>query len=180
MKTGPKVKNSNTYYSINSDAAAIGIYRQGKEYLCFIDFEDLSRIREYHWNISAGKYPRARVGGKQVYLHSFLMPLDKGLEVDHINRDRLDNRKINLRMTAKAGNHWNKLTPGSHPFIFQDGKNWIVRMPCDDFGYLQRGPFSSDSIANKWIFSNKALLMEQSGLSERLFSNEILTITRLS
>jgi hypothetical protein len=180
MKTGPKIKKTNVYYSINSYTAAIGIHRKGKEYLCFIDFEDLKRVREHHWNLSSVKYPRARIDGKQIYLHNLLLPLEKGLEVDHINKDRLDNRKINLRMTTKAGNHWNKLSPGSHHFIFKDGKSWVVKVPCSDSGYLQRGPFKSDSLAKEWMISNREWLKTQSGLTGRLFSNEILTVTRIA
>jgi hypothetical protein len=42
-----------------------------------------------------------------VYLHRHIMGATKGRTVDHINRDKLDNRRINLRFVSLAENVWN-------------------------------------------------------------------------
>jgi hypothetical protein len=45
--------------------------------------------------------------GKKIYLHRFINNTPKGLITDHINRDTLDNRKVNLRVVDKKKNQRN-------------------------------------------------------------------------
>jgi len=71
-----------------------------------IDHEDLSKINYCHWNISSFGYAR---NGKHQKLHHLIVgkpPLP--LVTDHINRNKLDNRKCNLRFVTVAINNKNK------------------------------------------------------------------------
>ncbi len=43
-----------------------------------------------------------------VYLHRLLLKPPDGYFVDHINMDRLDNRRCNLRVATKAQNSYNR------------------------------------------------------------------------
>lgn len=45
--------------------------------------------------------------GSQGYLHRTIMRAPKGSQVDHINGDRRDNRRCNLRVCTQAQNLWN-------------------------------------------------------------------------
>jgi hypothetical protein len=68
--------------------------------------EDYQNVKQYGWYISCG-YIQGRVNGKIMSLHHFIMgkPV-KGLIVDHINQNRLDNRRENLRFaTLKLNAH---------------------------------------------------------------------------
>ncbi len=62
-------------------------------------------------------------------MHRLLAGAPEGLEVDHINRNRLDNRRCNLRLTDRAGNARNR-TPGRSRYrgIRQIGSFWGVRI----------------------------------------------------
>ena len=45
---------------------------------------------------------------KKIGLHRYLLNCPKGLEVDHINGNKLDNRKSNLRIVDRTVNNRNK------------------------------------------------------------------------
>jgi hypothetical protein len=70
------------------------------------------------WRLRASGYAGRNVGprGQQVaeYLHRVILGLRPGdpLEVDHINRNRLDNRRANIRVVTHAQNMQNR---GSKP-----------------------------------------------------------------
>lgn len=74
-----------------------------------IDAADLPLIAEYPWHLDGCGYAATniRVDGKwhTAKMHRLLLGLTRGdrQEADHINRDRLDNRRANLRVLPKAG-----------------------------------------------------------------------------
>lgn len=53
-------------------------------------------------------YYRVRKYKSYVYLHRLIMNAKKGEIVDHINRDKADNRRENLRIVSKSLNNYNK------------------------------------------------------------------------
>lgn len=78
-----------------------------------IDPEDESRARTFSWSISHGYVVRSHRLGEphcdHVLLHRFIMNAPSDLEVDHINGNKLDNRKSNLRLASIGQNTWNTL-----------------------------------------------------------------------
>lgn len=97
--------------------------------LCLVDDEDFEKLSKYKWFQRGGKenrngnigYVSASVvkdekewfpnGWKRydsVYMHRILTNCPQGMEVDHINHNHLDNRKINLRIVTRSGNHLNR------------------------------------------------------------------------
>ena len=73
-----------------------------------IDVEDLVKVKKYKWGYSKG-YAFSKQAG---LLHVFLLP--NVPLIDHINRNRLDNRKHNLRPATISQNGANaKLTSRS-------------------------------------------------------------------
>lgn len=79
-----------------------------------IDWEDYRRLMEINvkWFAHSSRkrfYAETKIKGhKIVKMHRFLMDCPEGLEVDHINRNGLDNRKVNLRIVTQAVNKQNK------------------------------------------------------------------------
>lgn len=68
-----------------------------------IDEEDEQRVTSKIWHIAKG-YVRS-TQGETIRLHQFLMgKAPEGFEWDHINRDKLDNRKENLRLVTHGQN----------------------------------------------------------------------------
>lgn len=69
-----------------------------------IDPEDFNRIAGRRWSIASGYAASGKIS-----MHRFVLGLGtiKGGDVDHINGNKLDNRKENLRHCSRAENLWN-------------------------------------------------------------------------
>jgi hypothetical protein len=81
-----------------------------------LDPDDYYLFARFKWCLSGGrgKFYAVRgqmissTGSKIVQLHRLIMDAPKGLLVDHINGDSLDNRRSNLRLATHSQNQWNK------------------------------------------------------------------------
>lgn len=76
---------------------------KGNEFL--VDADDYSKISKYTWYLNQSGYIENQKMGK---LHRFLLNAPDGEEVDHINRNKLDNRKSNLRIVDCSINRQNR------------------------------------------------------------------------
>lgn len=73
-----------------------------------IDHNDLEMVKDFHWWSNNG-YPRAIISGKRVLMHRYILGVvDKRVIVDHINGDRSDNRRLNLRIVSHQQNSLNR------------------------------------------------------------------------
>lgn len=73
-----------------------------------IDEEDLQLASSYKWYLTSHGYAANKSKKQIVYLHRLLMKAPNGLQVDHKNMDRLDNRKNNLRLCTIGQNRQNE------------------------------------------------------------------------
>jgi hypothetical protein len=85
-----------------------------------VDAQSHDFLAQWQWGLSGSGYARRRIGlfGRnfQVYMHRVVLglPDDAGLQGDHINGNRLDNRRTNLRPASLEENARNRFA--------QDGK----------------------------------------------------------
>lgn len=75
-----------------------------------VDDSDFDILRQYRWFVHRYVYRTERVDGrnKNISLHRAVLNAPHDLEVDHINFDRLDNRRINLRLATHSQNQQNR------------------------------------------------------------------------
>ena len=94
----------------------IGYTKKGEEF--YFDLEDYDLIKDYHWKVHRGyischKWNPQTKSDNQVKMHRLIMGLKdnkdySGCQIDHINHNKVDNRKENLRVVNNTQNSWNK------------------------------------------------------------------------
>lgn len=89
------------------------IYLSGKDSqkFCKVDDEDYQKLSQYKWYLSHKSYAnrnRKIIDGKKdiepIGMHTFILGKKDGLVIDHINEDKLDNQKSNLRYISNTEN----------------------------------------------------------------------------
>jgi hypothetical protein len=119
----------------SEDTARIPLYARdgGIRGYTIVDADDAEWVSQWRWGLNGGYAVRSRkIGGRQgtklqIRLHRELLGLTLGdiNEGDHINRDRLDNRRINLRIVPK-GSQCHNTTPMSKTSAYR-GVRWSTR-----------------------------------------------------
>lgn len=111
-----------------------------------VDDADYAELSAWSWCLTNGYPSRRKTFAKReakiAYLHRELMNPGDGLVVDHINGDKLDNRRENLRICTQAENmlNWDNNRGGSRfrgvswdktrnkwkAQIQHKGRNWFI------------------------------------------------------
>jgi len=92
----------------------IGYTSKGEEF--YFDFEDYETIKNYCWSINKLGYLLAKRRdnpSKTIYMHRLLMKdelakYNKKLQVDHIDINKANNRRSNLRLATAQQNRCNR------------------------------------------------------------------------
>jgi hypothetical protein len=92
------------------------------------------------WHLSPDGYAVGRQQRRTMYMHRLITGATEHQVVDHINRNRLDNRRCNLRITDWTGNSRNR-APGrtSYRGIRQNGSFFRVRIRHEGISHLLKG-----------------------------------------
>lgn len=82
-----------------------------------VDNEDFDFLNQWKWNISTSGYANRsqyiklgvkKYGSKVIRMHRLINNTPDGFFTDHINQNKLDNRKSNLRTVTKSQNGFNR------------------------------------------------------------------------
>lgn len=140
-----------------------------------VDPEDFEWAMQWPWRMIAGAYAGRTVYNREkgradtIYLHRALMDLHVGdrRQVDHVNRDRLDNRRENLRIVTPAEQAQNKGSrsdsrSGVRGVIYAGTKNktnpWYGRVQVAGTVYLSP-PMPTVEAAAEWAAEKRAEVM---------------------
>jgi hypothetical protein len=123
-----------------------------------IDDEDYERISKYKWHAAWDKTTESFVAmgwvdGKKAYMHRFILGLKPRCgQVDHINQNRLDNQKHNLRPASASQNGANRRKRKGTISRFKGvcwharNKKWFARIRVNGMG-LHLGNFDNEEEA---------------------------------
>lgn len=100
-----------------------------------VDDDDFSKVKNFNWGLHQG-YARSTIpgaNGRRQLLHRMVMGLTPdGLQkVDHVNRDKLDCRKANLRFATQAENLQNQGARNEIPrgvWYSRSRRRWIAQV----------------------------------------------------
>lgn len=157
-----KKRNSreNTYELIDNEYY-IGYTQSGKEF--YFDKEDYDLVKQYCWDVdSQNGYLKTRDKinrTSKLYLHRLVMGCTKGDNtiIDHINRNKIDCRKSNLRFVTGSQNVMNSLirsdnTSGARGVYWSKRDNkWVARITanCQDIPLGKYDDFEDAEKARK-------------------------------
>lgn len=108
-----------------------------KDSVILFDREDADIVASKKWHINDNGYAVWRgveQGVKRtVRLHRLILErkvgrIPKGYVCDHINHNRLDNRRANLRLTTQSGNMRNLTNQGRGYWYQKQNHNWVVEI----------------------------------------------------
>ena len=121
---------------------------QGK--FALVDDDDYDELNIYNWCIANGYAVRhVTISGKRTtqYMHRLVTNCPADMDVDHVNHDKLDNQKANLRVCSRSENSQNqKMRTKAKTSIYKgvsfykrDG-NWraeiMLNYKCKYLGYF--------------------------------------------
>lgn len=93
--------------------------------IAFVNEKDFDQVSKYGWSMNADGYALATIEGISILMHHFvakqyMKDIPDNQIIDHINRNRLDNRRENLRLLTRKLN-------GDNKSLYKNKKSSIYR-----------------------------------------------------
>jgi len=86
-------------------------------------------LRSKNWSKIPGGYATTSSSGKTIYLHKLCAGPHEGLEVDHVNHNKLDNRIENIRLATRQQNGaWRKHFGKGLKGVRKHHHKWVARI----------------------------------------------------
>jgi ribosomal protein L6P/L9E len=124
--------------------------KHGAGKVALVDDEDYDELIKYKWCVhtnvngnlyairskSTSKKGNGKRGCVQIRMHRHIMAVtDKNDIVDHINRDSLDNRKENLRVTNVMWNNTNRMSKSGYKGVTKVGDKYQALIRHNNIQY---------------------------------------------
>lgn len=109
----------------------ISLYDQKGNFVAetVIDKEDYEKVKRHKWHLCQNGYVYGCKGSDIILLSRFLLNLNKSkIEVDHRDRNPLNNRRSNLRKCTRSQNNFNmgikKINTSGYKGVVKNYKKW--------------------------------------------------------
>lgn len=102
-----------------------------------IDKCDMDLIQDHNWSLSGSGYFRVTIDGKNIFLHRIIaerVGLDCSDQIDHIDGDKENNHRSNLRSATRSQNAMNRKkhsdNTSGHTGVYyhKASKKWCARI----------------------------------------------------
>lgn len=103
----------------------VGITNNNEQFI--FDIEDYDLVSQYTWHKMSCGYFYHKDNKQCFLLHRFIMNPPSGTDIDHINHDKGDNRRRNLRLASRSQNLVNKR------YKNKTGYRGVVKLPSGRF-----------------------------------------------
>lgn len=106
----------------------------GDGFFAIVDQEDYEKLVNFRWYRNANGYAYRSENGEHIAMHRQLMSPSTNMYIDHVNLDKLDNRKENLRICTFNQNQHNRTLQKNNTSGFKGvtwskrDKKWIARI----------------------------------------------------
>lgn len=122
-----------------------------KNQYVMVDAEDFERLKDFKYQYGSHGYAHRSLAGRPVLMHREILGAAPGELTDHINGDRLDNRRSNLRKTCYTGNNRNARGSRNNPSGFKGVSKlhgrWRARIDAPGKPGLWLGSFPTAAAA---------------------------------
>ena len=105
--------------------------------VALVDDEDFEMLNQYKWFNNGTGYAITKIkkNNKQVnkLMHLFIIDTPKDMQTDHIDRNKLNNQKFNLRIVTRSQNTMNRpkykgTSKYKGVYYNKQNKNWVARI----------------------------------------------------
>lgn len=118
--------------------------------VAYCDPEDAPLVKLHWWRLTTGGYAETKVGGIRFTMGEFLIGKVPGMCIDHIDRNRLNNSRSNLRHATEKQNRQNLrrkyVSEAGYLGVRKRNSKWEARI-SDDGRYIYLGVFPTNEEA---------------------------------
>jgi hypothetical protein len=169
LDNSPRTQRDKNEIIIENNFAKICLYDKYYNVINYaiIDIDDIDKVKNIKWRINCNGYV---INNNQhsLFLHRVILGVDTF--VDHINGNRLDNRKSNLRVCTKQEN---KMNIGIYKGYYHIKDKWIAKIKQNgkqlhlgSFNYKEEAQYAR-WCAEKILFKDFMFPKEEPSLPEK-------------
>lgn len=134
--------------------------KHGNKYTVYVDEDIYLKIRGENIRVDSWGYPVFKSNYTEWTIARYVMGSAKGLVIDHINGNRFDNRRENLRWATKSQNALNGIAHKDNPTGYRgvsrhsNCNKYRARLKIGPDQYVKNGFLTPEEAAlqvNEWI-----------------------------